>query len=67
MDSRKTAIPEMGNKKGKGTPTALEVPMPVIFSTSIVAAICLKGKAALYQTEQLSPCFYSLSRQAFFR
>ncbi|MFC1955395.1 hypothetical protein ACFLWZ_02500 [Chloroflexota bacterium] len=23
----------MGTKKGKGTPTALEVPLPVIFST----------------------------------
>jgi hypothetical protein len=57
----------MGTKKGKGTPTALEVPLPVIFSTLIVAAIYVKGKRTLYQTEQLSPCFYSLPRQAFFR
>jgi hypothetical protein len=66
-DSQKQLSLEMGTEKGKGTLTALEVPSPVIFSPVIVAAIYVKGKRTLYQTEQLSPCFYSLSRQAFFR
>jgi Flp pilus assembly protein protease CpaA len=34
----------MGTKKGKGTPIALEVPLPVIFSTVIVVTIYLRGK-----------------------
>jgi hypothetical protein len=50
-DSQKRLSLEVGTKKGKGTPTALEVPLPVIFSTLIVAAIYSKGKPALYQTE----------------
>ena len=50
-DSQKRLSLEVGMKKGKGTPTALEVPLPVIFSTSIVVAIYFKGKRTLYQTE----------------
>jgi hypothetical protein len=50
-------------KKGKGIPTALEVPLPVIFS---VVAIYFRVNVTLYRTEQLSPCSYSLPRQAFF-
>jgi hypothetical protein len=34
----------MGTKKGKGTPIALEVPLPVIFSTVVVVAIYFRGK-----------------------
>jgi hypothetical protein len=34
---------KMGTKKGKGTPTALKVPLPVIFSTVIVVAIYFSG------------------------
>ena len=48
---------KMGTKKGKGTPIALEVPLPVIFSTFNRGGYLLQGKRCPISNREIITLF----------